>query len=131
MSGKTLAINKTLSDEAILVELGRRLSRHRIDAKLTQQALAEMSGISKSTLERIEAGAPSQLPNLIRVLRVLDMLPALDHAIPAPAPRPMALLRNQRKPPQRVRPRQMPASASDQTDRSETGKSWVWGDERQ
>ncbi|HDZ08753.1 helix-turn-helix transcriptional regulator [Pseudohongiella sp.] len=131
MNGKTLVINKTLSDEAILVELGRRLSRHRIDAKLTQQALAEMSGISKSTLERIEAGAPSQLPNLIRVLRVLDMLPTLDHAIPAPAPRPMALLRNQRKPPQRVRPRQTPASAPDQTDRSETGKPWVWGDERQ
>ena len=158
MSSKTLAISKSLSDDAILTELGQRLSRYRINAKLTQQALADMAGISKSTLERIEAGAPSQLPNLIRVLRVLDMLPALESAIPALAPRPMDLLRNQRKPPQRVRPRQTrqhaPASGSansansansakstnsakspdtfdqESANKSQATKPWVWGDER-
>lgn len=128
MNHESIAIGKPLSDDAILTELGRRLSRYRIDARMTQQALADRAGISKSTLERIEAGAPSQLPNLIRVLRALDMLPALDHAIPPPAPRPMELLRNQHKAPQRVRKTRSQTSAS--AGDTATSTPWVWGDER-
>lgn len=147
MAANSLTINQTLSDDAILVELGQRLSRYRIDAGLTQQALADKAGISKSTLERIEAGAASQLPSLIRVLRALDMLPVLDVAIPPPMPRPMELLRNQRKFPQRVRVRQSGGNPAGEErrnpdrNRSRAPSSpgaearfpaapWVWGDER-
>jgi transcriptional regulator with XRE-family HTH domain len=155
MNNHSLTINPALSDDAILAELGQRLSRHRIDAGLTQLALAEKAGISKSTLERIEAGAASQLPNLIRVLRALDMLAVLETAIPLPTPRPMALLRHQRKLPQRVRARQpantqasqasqasqagntaqKPARSGGQTpapadNDSPAKKPWTWGDER-
>lgn len=125
-----LAINQILSDDAILAELGQRLSRYRIDAGLTQQALAAKAGVSKSTLERIEAGAPSQLPNLIRVLRALDLLSMLDAAIPPPVPRPMELLRHQHKRPQRVRSRQPSSNAGRQTDNKAAATPWVWGDER-
>ncbi len=139
MDGSALSINPALSDDAILAELGQRLSRYRIDAGLTQQALAEKAGISKSTLERMEAGAASQLPNLIRVLRALDMLSALEAAIPPPVPRPMELLRHQRKLPQRVRrsasasgqqPRRQKATQEDGQDDTPPGPRWVWGDER-
>ncbi|OFE13361.1 hypothetical protein PHACT_09580 [Pseudohongiella acticola] len=134
MDNNSLTITSALSDDAILSELGQRLSRYRIDAGLTQLALAEKAGISKSTLERIEAGAASQLPNLIRVLRALDSLAALDVAIPPPTPRPMEMLRNQHKRPQRVRARQ-PAAGSTGADTQAPGKSqavkpWAWGDER-
>lgn len=143
MLNSPVPINQTLSDDAVLAELGQRLSRYRIDAGLTQQALAEKAGISKSTLERMEAGAASQLPNLIRVLRALDMLSMLDVAIPPPIPRPMALLRHQRKIPQRVRPRQSGSDATsprqhqpdtrvepDDGDDTSSVSRWVWGDER-
>jgi transcriptional regulator with XRE-family HTH domain len=124
-------INQVLSDDAVLAELGQRLSRYRIDAGLTQQALAEKAGISKSTLERMEAGGASQLPNLIRVLRALDMLSMLDVAIPPPIPRPMELLRHQRKIPQRVRTRhqhQADTRAEEDQDMSAVSR-WIWGDE--
>jgi transcriptional regulator with XRE-family HTH domain len=123
MADKQQPINNAMSDGAILVELGARLARYRVDADLTQQALAEQAGVSKRTLERIEAGEPSQLPSLIRILRVLDMLALLDAAIPAPAPRPMELLRNQRKPRQRVRKRRT-------AEKPAVAEKWVWGDER-
>ena len=143
MYNSPVTINQVLSDDAILTELGQRLSRYRIDAGLTQQALAEKAGISKSTLERMEAGAASQLPNLIRVLRALDLLSMLDVAIPPPIPRPMALLRHQRKIPQRVRARHSGSSAagrrqpqpdvpaeSDDRDSRPSESRWIWGDER-
>lgn len=130
MDGNVLAITQVLSDDAILAELGQRLSRYRIDAGLTQQALAVKAGVSKSTLERIEAGAPSQLPNLIRVLRALDLLSMLDAAIPPPVPRPMELLRHRYKRPQRVRSKQPASNAGTQADNKPTATAWVWGDER-
>jgi len=90
-----------MSDEAVLQELGRRLTRHRIDQQLTQSALAKEAGISKRTVERIEAGASAQVSSLVRVLRVLDLLPGLEALAPDPGIRPMDLL--QRKGRYRVR----------------------------
>lgn len=141
MHHSPVPINQVLSDDAVLAELGQRLSRYRIDAGLTQQALSEKAGISKSTLERMEAGGASQLPNLIRVLRALDMLSMLDVAIPPPIPRPMELLRRQRKIPQRVRTRQpagdaasprhhQPDARTEENQDMPSGSRWIWGDER-
>ena len=59
------------TDEQLLAELGRRLARCRLDMDATQAALAFEAGISKRTLERIEAGASVQTTSLIRVLRAL------------------------------------------------------------
>jgi len=115
-------ITNIMPDEAILAELGARLARYRVDANLTQQVLADQAGVAKRTLERIEAGEPSQLPSLIRILRVLNLLDLLDAAVPAPAPRPMALLRNQHKPRQRAR--------KPDTAKPVDPVKWVWGDER-
>lgn len=43
-------------DEAILKELGGRLAGVRLGRNLTQAALAEQAGVSKRTVERMEAG---------------------------------------------------------------------------
>jgi len=64
-----MELTKLLSDEAILSELGERLSRSRLDLQLTQAEVAEQAGIAKRTLERMEAGHSSQLSSLIRVPR--------------------------------------------------------------
>jgi transcriptional regulator with XRE-family HTH domain len=114
-----MKINELTSDAAILEEIGKRLLQARIDNNLTQAELAEQAGVSKRTVERIEAGMSSQLSNLIRILRVLDLLPALDSALPQAGPRPMDLLKLGGKQRQRVVKRGA----------AEQAETWEWGDE--
>jgi transcriptional regulator with XRE-family HTH domain len=109
-----------LTDETILLEIGRRIARHRIDRQLTQADMAEQAGVSKRTVERIESGASVQLSTMIRVLRVLDLLSGLDNLIPETGPRPMDLLKLRGK----VRQR---ASSVRHPDRS--GKPWSWDED--
>ena len=59
------------TDEYLLAELGERLARQRLDMGVTQADLAFEAGISKRTLERIEAGETVQFTSIIRVLRAL------------------------------------------------------------
>jgi transcriptional regulator with XRE-family HTH domain len=114
-----MKILKHLADEAILVELGARLARRRLDLQLTQAEVAEEAGIAKRTLERIEAGASTQMTSLIRVLRVLDALPGLDSLLPETGPRPMDLLRRRGKLRQRASRRRSAARSA---------PPWSWND---
>ena len=70
----TMNISKFLSDEAILAEIGERLTQSRLDLQLTQADVAEQAGIAKRTLERIEGGHSAQMSSMIRIFRVLDLL---------------------------------------------------------
>jgi transcriptional regulator with XRE-family HTH domain len=109
-----------MADDAVLEELGRRLERRRLDLQLTQANLAEQAGVSKRTVERLEAGAATQTLSLIRILRVLDLLQGLDQLIPKTGPRPMDLLKLKKK--ERKR-----ASTSRTADQA--GAAWSWGDD--
>ena len=117
-----MKIDDMLSDEAVLIELGQRIARLRVDRGYTQAILAEQAGISKRTLERLEAGASCQLTSVIRVLRELGVIHALEQLLPAARPGPMALLRGKGKQPQRVRPTKAVQAA-------EPDAEWKWGDE--
>ena len=117
-----MKIDEMLSDEAVLAELGGRIARLRVDRGYTQAMLAEQAGISKRTLERLEAGASCQLTSLIRVLRELGVIGGLEQLLPAARPGPMALLRGKGKLPQRVRPTRAAQA-------SEPDPEWQWGDE--
>ena len=115
-----MKISKTLADDAILAEIGERITQRRLDLQLTQADVAEQAGVAKRTVERIEAGASAQISSIIRILRVLDLLPGLDRMIPEAGPKPMDLLKRKGK----VRQR---ASSSRPSDRSD--KPWTWDDE--
>ena len=65
-----------------LVELGRRIVRHRLNRDLTQAELAEAAGISRRTLARLEGGEPTQLENFLRVLAALGLAQGLDQLVP-------------------------------------------------
>ncbi len=78
-----------MADDAILGEVGARIARHRLDLQLTQAELAEQAGIGKRTVERIEAGASAQMSSIIRIFRVLELLPNLDHMLPTAEPKPL------------------------------------------
>src|SRR6056297_4050952 len=113
----SMNIPESDSDEAVLKELGERLTQQRIAMRLSQADLAEQAGVGKRTVERIEAGESAQATTLIRLFRVLELLPALDALIPVDAIRPMALLRPGGKTPRRVRKREESGS---------TPEDWHW-----
>ena len=114
-------ISNLSSDEAILVELGERISQSRVNAQLTQARLAEQAGVSKRTIERIESGHSAQMSSMIRVLRALDLLGGLDQLVPDTGPRPMDLLKLQGKQRQRASSGRKPGPG-----RSE---EWTWDDD--
>lgn len=114
-----MRIQKQNNPEAIITELGRRLTRRRIELGMTQAQLAAHAGIGKRTIERIEAGADTQLSTLIRLLSVLDLSESLDQLIPAAQVSPMEMLKHQNTPRKRA--------TSKET--SKPKEPWKWGDE--
>jgi len=111
---------KSMGDDAVLEELGRRLGQRRIALGLTQAKLALEAGVSKRTIERIEAGAATQTLNLIRILRVLGLLPGLGRLIPETGPSPMDLLKLKGKARKR---------AASRRSANPSGGGWSWGDD--
>ncbi|MEO0651929.1 MAG: helix-turn-helix transcriptional regulator [Planctomycetota bacterium] len=108
-----------LSDDAILERLGRRLGQLRLDQNRTQAELAEEAGVSERTLKRLEGGESTQVRNLVRVLRALDILERVDGLVPEPGPDPLRELRA-------TEGRRRRASST----REESGpaRPWTWGD---
>jgi len=98
-----MRITNELADNAALAEIGERVAHRRVEAGLTQAKLAEEAGVSKRTVERLEAGSSVQLTSLVRLLRTLSLLGGLEAALPPAAPGPMELLQRGRTR-QRVKP---------------------------
>jgi transcriptional regulator with XRE-family HTH domain len=116
-----MKITKQATDDSVLAELGGRLARIRLDRNLTQAQLAEQAGVSKRTIERLEAGAvATQLSGFIRVCRVLDVLEHFDALIPEPVPSPVAQLK--------LRGRQRRRASTGRTTKPAV-KKWQWGTE--
>lgn len=82
-------------------EFGARIRRLRLWRNIDQRTAAASAGVSLSALRHLEAGR-STVETLIRVLRALDHLDAIDTLAPEPLVNPMLLLRTP-TPPQRVR----------------------------
>lgn len=120
-----MRLTQELTDEAILKELGTRLERRRVDANLTQAELAEEAGISKRTLERIEAGDSTDFTMLIRVLRALKLLEGLETLIPDLPQSPITLLKARGRERKRARhPRGRRGAAAT----PKPASPWKWGE---
>jgi transcriptional regulator with XRE-family HTH domain len=115
-----MKISNQSTDEAVLRELGERLAKDRLERNLTQAGLAEQAGVSKRTVERLEAGDSAQLSSLIRLCRALDLLAHFEMLIPEPAPSPIAQLKLRGKDRRRASAKKTPAHSS---------RKWEWGDE--
>ena len=68
----------TLSDPAIIKEIGKQLKKMRLKTNLTQQELANRSGLFRSTISEIENGRIGNLLSIIQLLRGLVTLELLD-----------------------------------------------------
>jgi transcriptional regulator with XRE-family HTH domain len=107
------------SDSVILAELGKRLAAARLERNLTQAELAIEAGVAKRTLERLEAGQPSQLANLVRVVRALGLAANFDLLVPETPPSPIAELE--------LRGRQRERAS--RRAKRETPAPWRWEDD--
>ena len=68
----------SMSDNALVQQIGAFVKYHRMEQNKTQDVLANAAGISRSTLSLLERGETVTLASLIQVLRVLDVLHIMD-----------------------------------------------------
>jgi putative transcriptional regulator len=115
-----MRIENSLTDEAVLSELGKRLARTRLSRNISQAELATEAGVAKTTVERLERGGGIQLESVIRILRALGQLDRLDVVISESLPSPIERLDNRGKERQRAR-----NSGSGESRRG----GWTWSDQ--
>ena len=115
-----MKIDVFANDSQILNELGARIKTARVRAGMTQEALSAQSGVAKSTVERVEKGQSVQFLNLVKLLRALNSLGALENLLPSAEATPMEILRVA-APKTRYRARK-----SERTQKAQ----FKWGDER-
>lgn len=92
------------SDKEVLRNIGEFVKHHRFDQGYTQDSLATMAGINRSTLVSLEKGNSVNLISLIQVLRVLKKLDVLESIKVINQISPIQVARLQLKSRQRVRP---------------------------
>ncbi len=105
-----------MSDDAVLEQLGERLLQYRLNRNMTQTALAKEAGMSGRTINRLEHGHSTQLSNLIRLLRSLDLLQNMDALVPELALSPIEQMK--------LRGKSRKRASSSVKEESET---WSWG----
>jgi transcriptional regulator with XRE-family HTH domain len=67
-----------LSDNALFKEIGKKLKQMRLNKNITQDELAKISGLDRTTISQLENGRPATLLTLVQVLRALDKLELLN-----------------------------------------------------
>ena len=67
----------SMSDTAIVVKIGEFIKHQRLTQNRTQASIAEIAGINRWTMSKIENGEPISLLSLIQILRALDLLDIL------------------------------------------------------
>jgi transcriptional regulator with XRE-family HTH domain len=117
-----MKIEKQITPEAVVMELGARIAQRRIEMGVTQAMAAEQAGICKRTLERFEAGGDAQLITIIRLLRVLGLYDHLDQLVPEAVLSPIEMLKHRKK----LRRRAVSIAKTSNKPQAR----WNWGDEK-
>jgi transcriptional regulator with XRE-family HTH domain len=91
------------TDAEIIQELGDRLRQYRLQRNITQAELAERTGLHLNTVKHAELGHDPQLTTVVKILRGLNRLEALDAFLPPPMMSPLQLAKMKKKKRQRAR----------------------------
>jgi transcriptional regulator with XRE-family HTH domain len=87
-----------LTDLEVLAEFGTRIRLARMERNLTQQLLADRSGLNRSTIRDLENGRSVNLLSLMQLLRSMELLNQLDLLLPGSSQSPvLAKLQKERK----------------------------------
>lgn len=84
-------IRPSSTNDEILAELGRRLERYRLQQNWTLADVAREAGVGLRTAARAEAGENPTLATMVKLLRALGRLEALDSFLPEPLVSPIQL----------------------------------------
>ena len=96
-------IRATDTTKEILREVGERLQRFRIQRNVTQAKLAKIAGVGHATVKRAEAGENVRLATIVKILRALGRVEALDSFLPEPLVSPIRLADQRERKRQRAR----------------------------
>jgi transcriptional regulator with XRE-family HTH domain len=94
--------------DQILREIGARLRGYRLQQNVTIAELADRAGIGIATAARAETGHNTSAETIVKMLRALGRLDALDAMLPEPLVSPIQLAARRGRQRQRARPRQVP-----------------------
>ncbi len=92
-----MKIDRMLTTAEILAELGSRLRGYRLQQNLSVDELAIKAGLGERTIRRIEGGEGASMENIVKLLRALDRIDALESFLPAPLISPMVLAEREGK----------------------------------
>jgi transcriptional regulator with XRE-family HTH domain len=88
---------EAMADPAIVKEIGGSLRQIRLNKNLSQEQLAEMSGVNRITISRMESGRAATMLTIVQVLRALNKLDILNAFREEPQVSPLHLLKIQEK----------------------------------
>ena len=94
-----------ITNSDILLLLAKRLKDYRLAARMSQKELADLSGVSQTTISHFEQGVNRNLTlsNFISLLRTLGMEQRVVELLPELPMPPMALRQIEKLIPKRVR----------------------------
>jgi len=100
--------------DEILRELGTRLRGYRLQQNVTTAELARRAGIGVATAARAETGRNTSMETIVKILRALGRLDALDAILPEPLVSPIQLAARRGRQRRRARPRRVMPSVAPQ-----------------
>ncbi len=86
-----------LNDDAICKELGLRVKTMRLNKNWTQKEISDFTGLSITAVKSVESGK-GNISSLVKILRALKSLEALDSFLPPPKISPLQLAKLKGKP---------------------------------
>lgn len=98
-------------------DLGRKIKLYRISMEMSQQELADKTGISKRSISRIEQGESVQISSLFTILIALNLGDNIEMLVPDQSKRPSYYLEKTNDTPKRVR-------------KKTEKRDFKWGDEK-
>ena len=101
----SIMIDYFMTNEALLQYVGRQMRQMRINARLSQQQLAERAGLSRSTVTQVENGKGMKMESVVAMLRVLNKLEILNNFETQAVISPLLIAKLLGKVPKRIRPR--------------------------
>jgi len=114
--------NPPTSSERLEDDLGQRLEKIRLSHNISQSELANMAGVSRSTISRLtQPGKGVSLDSFIRIMQALKLGDHLEALLPDPDIRPIERVKFQGQERQR-------ASSKRKATLQTHEKEWVWGD---
>ena len=73
---------ESMTNNALLVEIGQRVQKRRLNLNISQEELSRTSGVSRTAICHLEAGNSVTMLSLLGILRGLDCLGEIEAFLP-------------------------------------------------